>query len=112
MLPRVSVIALSLLAGLPAAFAAGAEAGSGPGAALFQINCSACHQPTGEGVKGIFPPLAKSDFLVADKERSIRIALQGYSGPITVNGTDYQGVMPPPPAMDDQQVAAVLTYVR
>lgn len=112
MLPRLPVVALGLLALLSAPFAAAAEANPGPGAALFQINCAACHQPTGEGVKGIFPPLAKSDFLVADKERSIRIALQGYSGPITVNGTDYQGVMPPPPAMDDQQVAAVLSYVR
>jgi mono/diheme cytochrome c family protein len=90
----------------------GAEADPVSGSALYQVNCAACHQATGEGLRGIFPPLARSDYLLADKDRSIRIALQGFSGPITVNGTEYQGVMPPPPAMDDAQVAAVLTYVR
>ncbi len=112
MLPRLPAAALGLFALLSTSFAVAAESASGAGSAIYQVNCSACHQPNGEGVKGIFPPLARSDFLLADKERSIRIALQGYSGPITVNGTDYQGVMPPPPAMDDQQAADVLSYVR
>jgi glucose/arabinose dehydrogenase/mono/diheme cytochrome c family protein len=92
--------------------AVAAESPAGTGAALFLVNCSACHQPNGEGIPKIFPPLAKSDYLMADKERSIRIAIQGTSGPITVNGTEFQGVMPAPSAMEDQQVADVLTYVR
>lgn len=82
------------------------------GAALFQINCAACHQPTGQGLHGVFPPLAGSDFLLADKDRSIRIVLQGLSGPIKVNGVEYQGVMPTPPPLEDRQVADILTYVR
>ena len=108
----MSAAALALLASLSASAPVAAQSDSADGAALFLVNCSACHQQNGEGLPKIFPPLAKSDYLVADKERSIRIVLQGFGGAITVNGTDYQGVMPPPPAMDDQQTAAVLTYVR
>lgn len=112
MLPRALAVTLPLLASLSAPAAAHAESSPGTGATLYQINCSACHQATGEGLKGIFPPLAQSDYLLADKERSIRIALQGIGGPIVVNGVEYQGVMPAPAPMDDQQVADVLTYVR
>ena len=112
MLPRAFAVALPLLAALSAPVAATAESSPGAGAALYQINCAACHQATGEGIKGIFPPLAQSDYLLADKDRSIRIALQGLGGPIVVNGVEYQGVMPAPAPMDDQQVADVLTYVR
>ena len=112
MLPRALAVTLPLLASLSAPAAAHAESSPGAGATLYQINCSACHQATGEGLKGIFPPLAQSDYLLADKERSIRIALQGIGGPIVVNGVEYQGVMPAPAPMDDQQVADVLTYVR
>ena len=92
--------------------ASAAESSAERGLAAFQLNCIACHQPTGEGIRGIFPPLARSDYLMADKERSIRIALQGTSGPITVNGVEYQGVMPQLPGLDDEKVADILTYVR
>ncbi len=110
MLPRMSTVALAALTLSFAPLAPAAD--DGPGSALFTVNCAACHQANGEGIPKIFPPLAKSDYLMADKERSIRIVLQGYSGAITVNGTEYQGVMPAPPPMDDAQVAAVLTHVR
>ena len=119
MLPRTLALGLALSASLlvPLAVSAASPAGSGAspagaGAALFLVNCAACHQANGDGIKGIFPPLAKSDFLMADKERSIRIAIQGISGPLVVNGTEYQGVMPAPAAMEDQQIADVLTYAR
>jgi mono/diheme cytochrome c family protein len=83
------------------------------GRAAFQISCAPCHQPSGEGLRGIFPPLAQSDYLLADKERGIRIALQGTSGRLIVNGTEFRGVMPPPVGMeDDARVADILTYVR
>ena len=66
---------------------------------------------TGEGMPGVFPPLAKSDFLMADKDRAIRAVTKGLAGPIKVNGKDFNGVMPPV-ALNDEQVAQVLTYVR
>ena len=50
------------------------------GKQVFMQTCFVCHQPNGEGIAGQIPPLAKSDFLMADKERSIRIVLQGLTG--------------------------------
>ncbi len=81
------------------------------GARVFTQVCAACHQPTGEGIPMAFPPLAKSDFLMADKNRAIDILLQGKSGDITVNGKAFAGVMPQL-NLDDASIASVLTYVR
>jgi nitrite reductase (NO-forming) len=77
---------------------------------LFESNCLACHQANGEGIPSAFPPLAKSDFLNADHNRAIDILLHGRSGPITVNGKTFDGVMPAV-ALNNGQVANVLTYV-
>jgi mono/diheme cytochrome c family protein len=49
---------------------------------------------------------------MADKPRSIGVVLRGLSGPITVNGQRYNGVMPPQVTLDDEQIANVLTFVR
>ncbi len=81
------------------------------GKRVYTQTCFACHQMNGEGMPGVFPPLAKSDFLMADKDRAIRSVTKGLAGPITVNGQKYDGVMPPV-ALNDEQVAQVLTYVR
>jgi nitrite reductase (NO-forming) len=81
------------------------------GRKVYLKSCFVCHQPDGTGLPGVFPPLAKSDYLMADKERSIRIVIEGQAGEIVVNGTKYNGIMPPVP-IPDQQVADVLTYVR
>ena len=74
--------------------------------------CSACHQRNGAGIPSVFPPLAGSDYLMADKTRSIRGVLAGLSGPMTVNGQPYTGAMPPLANLTDHEVADVLTYVR
>ncbi len=97
---------------MPLAGAADASTQFERGQALYAVHCASCHQFSGEGVPGAFPPLAGSDYLMADKERSIRIAVQGQSGEITVNGVVYNGVMPPLPALDDNMIADVTTYVR
>jgi len=81
------------------------------GEALFLTNCAACHQPTGTGLPGAFPPLAKSDYLDGDRKQVLSAALFGLSGPITVNGQDYNGVMPSMGYLSDQELADVLTYV-
>ena len=80
------------------------------GEALFGQTCAPCHQANGEGVPGAFPPLAKSDFLLADPDRAIGVVLRGLVGPVTVNGVHYESAMPPMP-LDDDAAAAVLTYV-
>ena len=77
---------------------------------VFESNCLACHQANGEGVPNAFPPLAKSDFLNADHNRAINILLHGRSGPITVNGKNFDSVMPAI-ALNNGQIANVLTYV-
>lgn len=82
------------------------------GKALYETNCAACHQVTGAGIPGAFPPLAQSDYLAEiGKEGAIKNVLHGFSGEITVNGTTYNGVMPPMAYLSDEQVASILTYV-
>jgi len=82
------------------------------GKQVYMQNCFACHLPTGEGMAGVFPPLAKSDYLMADRERAIRVVLKGLSGAVTVNGKTYNNVMPPQSdTMSVEQIADVLTYV-
>lgn len=112
MRPLAPVVALILIFSALASRAAAAEPTANWGATLFQVNCAACHEASGQGIANVFPPLAGSDFLMADKERSIRIVIEGLSGPIKVNGVDYNNVMPAPPGMTDDQIAAVLTYIR
>jgi nitrite reductase (NO-forming) len=81
------------------------------GRALFAGTCSVCHQGAGTGLPGVFPPLAKSDFLAADPKRAIGILLHGLNGKIKVNGQEYDSVMPPMTHLNDDEVANILTYV-
>jgi nitrite reductase (NO-forming)/hydroxylamine reductase len=81
------------------------------GEKVFLANCSACHQPNGTGLAGAFPPLANSDFLKGDRKQVMAAALFGLSGPITVNGVEYNGVMPSLGHLPDEDLAAALTYV-
>ncbi len=80
------------------------------GRELYLKNCFACHQMNGQGIPGVFPPLAKSDYLTNDIDRSIRVLCEGLAGEINVNGRRYAGVMPPA-ILNDADVATVLTYV-
>ena len=80
------------------------------GKKVFLSACFACHQPDGKGLPTIFPPLAGSDFLKADKERAIRLVVKGLSGPIVVNGKPFNNLMPPQD-FSDEQLADALTYV-
>lgn len=78
------------------------------------ILCQACHGAAGEGMPGLAPPLAKSDWVEGPVENLIRIQLRGLTGPITVSGTKYELPVPmiAQAFQTDEQVAAVLTYVR
>jgi nitrite reductase (NO-forming)/hydroxylamine reductase len=81
------------------------------GKAVYLANCAACHQPDGTGLKGAFPPLAGSDYLQGDRKQVMTAALFGLSGPITVNGEQYNGVMPSMGHLSDEDLAAALTFV-
>ncbi|MCB0466134.1 MAG: nitrite reductase, copper-containing [Aequorivita sp.] len=77
---------------------------------IFGSTCIACHQASGQGVPGAFPPLAKSDFLNADANRAIDIVMRGKTGEITVNGKKYNSVMTAQ-TLSNKDIANVLTYV-
>ena len=82
------------------------------GKQVFESICAACHQPTGSGIPGAFPPLAKSDFLAADPRRAVHIVLNGLTGGVTVNGQHFNSTMPPlGPQLSDRDVADALTFV-
>ena len=81
------------------------------GEAAYLANCAACHQPTGQGLAGAFPPLAKSDYIAADPKRLPEIVLHGLHGKVTVNGKEYDSVMPPMAQLTDDEVANIGTYV-
>lgn len=72
--------------------------------------CQACHQPDGKGMKGVFPPVAKSDYFAADPNKAISAIVNGLSGKITVNGEVYNSVMPAQ-SLSDEEVANVVTYL-
>lgn len=77
---------------------------------LFSTICAACHQANGQGVVDKFPPLVKSDYLNASKDRAISVVLHGLQGPVEVNGQSFNNSMPAVP-LRDEDVANVLTYL-
>jgi mono/diheme cytochrome c family protein len=85
------------------------------GEELFQ-RCITCHQVNGQGIPGTYPPLAGSEYATAKNPAvPINILIHGIQGPLTVKGTTVNGLMPPYGVgveMSDDEVAAVLTYVR
>ncbi len=76
----------------------------------YNAVCMACHMNSGQGIPSVFPPLAKSDYLMEDVDRSIENLINGLSGEIEVNGAKYNQVMPAS-GLDDQDIADVLNYV-
>ncbi|MTG99034.1 MULTISPECIES: copper-containing nitrite reductase [Myroides] len=80
------------------------------GKSVFTRTCFACHQSEGQGIEGIFPPLAKSDYLNADVNRAIKTVINGLQGEITVNNVKYNSIMTSQ-NLNDQEIADVLTYV-
>lgn len=84
------------------------------GAKVYQ-RCAACHLATGKGVPGAFPPLQADVRALAgipEGRRYLVLAVtRGLSGPLTVEGKTYRGMMPPQSGLDDEAVAAVLSHV-
>jgi mono/diheme cytochrome c family protein len=84
------------------------------GKALFSANCITCHQATGLGVPGQYPPLAGSEVELGDATNHlIAIVLKGLQGPVVVAGKPFNNAMQAWEAQyTDQQLASILTYVR
>ncbi len=104
----------SLIVLIAALLAAPASAQTVDGAAVYK-RCAACHLATGAGVPGAFPPLRADIRALAAKPDGRRylvlVVTKGVSGPITVEGKAYRGVMPAQAGLNDAQIAAVLNHV-
>jgi len=83
------------------------------GGQIYANLCVACHQASGSGLPGVFPPLDGSEWVTQDKLVPVKILLKGLQGPIQVKGAQYNGVMP---AFESQisaaEIAAVVNYIR
>ena len=79
------------------------------GKEIYNDFCAQCHLEDGKGVKGIYPPLAKSDFLV-NVNRTISSIKYGLKGPITVNGEKYNSIMISQ-GLDDEEISDVVNYI-
>ena len=83
------------------------------GEKLFAANCASCHQPTGLGLPGAFPPLAGSAWVAGSEDRLIKIVLAGMAGELEIKGAKYNSAMPNVGAgLKDAQIAHIATYVR
>ena len=92
-----------------------AVARSGQGAdgqLVYNANCVACHQASGKGLPGVFPPLDGSEWVNGDERVLANIVLHGVTGEISVMGQTYKGAMPPFGQLGDAELAAVLSHVR
>lgn len=84
------------------------------GKGVYSTTCIGCHQASGMGAPGTYPPLAKSEWVVNGTERFAQIVLKGLHGPIEVNGQAFGSVDMPPHGemLKDKQIAQVMSYVR
>lgn len=87
--------------------------GAGPdGKQLYTANCVACHQATGKGLPGVFPPLDGSEWVTGDARTVVNILLHGVTGEMEVAGAVYKGAMPPFNQLGDAELAALATHIR
>lgn len=89
-----------------------ASTGTVDGKQVFTANCVGCHQATGQGLPGVFPPLAGSEWVQGDARVVANILLHGINGEITVAGKPFKGAMPSFQHLGDAELAAVASYVR
>jgi len=83
-----------------------------PGKAVFAKYCLVCHQADGSGVPGMHPPLGPGSWVDKDPNELIAILMKGLSGKVEVNGEIYNSFMPSQAQLTDEEIAAVLSYIR
>ena len=98
---------------LVALSASAANAQEVDGARVYATVCSSCHMANGQGVAGVFPPVAESEWVTGSPEQLVKIILHGVMGEMMVAGEVYSGMMPPwGGGLNDAEIAAVSTYIR
>lgn len=81
------------------------------GQMLYEKHCSNCHQQDGQGLRRLYPPLAKSDFLKNNFNPFICTMKYGTSGSIVVNGVEFNKLMPGVPSLTELELAELATYI-
>ena len=89
-----------------------AAGGAVDGKALYAAQCAACHQATGAGLPGVFPPLDGSEWVQGEPRVLANILLHGITGEITVKGNKYQGAMPAFAQLSDAELAGIASFIR
>lgn len=95
-----------------AAAAGGLTASVAAGKKVYTLYCLSCHQLDGSGVQNMNPPLIKTTYVLGDKNKIIKIVLNGFSDNVEIDGNTYSNTMPSLAVLKDQEIADVLTYVR
>ena len=109
--------ALSLCATVASLAQDDIKASAERGKAIFMQTCMACHQPTGLGIPGAFPPFDGSEYVQGDTKRLVALVIKGYMGPITVKGVNFNNILIAvdtqfPMLKENAKLADVLNYVR
>jgi uncharacterized protein len=115
---KKSALALFILVAATASYAqddlkTSAERGKG----IYMQTCMACHQPTGLGIPGAFPPFDGSEYVIGDTRRLVALVIKGYTGPITVKGVNFNNILIAvdtqfPILKENAKLADVLNYIR
>ena len=87
------------------------------GKAVYMMTCMACHQPTGMGIPGAFPPFDGSEYVQGDTKRLVALVIKGYMGPIEVKGQKFNNILIAvdtqfPILKENAKLADVLNYIR
>ncbi len=108
--PRAGKTGVNSASGGPAVELTSAERGK----KIFSANCVTCHQASGLGVAGQYPPLAGSEIVNGGSRRPGMILLKGLEGPLTVKGMQYGSAVMQPweKVLTDAKIADVITYIR
>ena len=114
---RALTLALSLCATVASFAQDDIRASAERGKAIFMQTCMACHQPTGLGIPGAFPPFDGSEYVVGDTKRLVALVIKGYTGPITVKGVPFNSMLIAVDTQfaqlkDNAKLADVLNFIR
>jgi mono/diheme cytochrome c family protein len=105
------IVPVLLLTSLSLSVAAQTSKPEEQGKIVYESYCLACHQIDGSGVPQLNPPLINTEYVKGDKTRLINVVLKGLQG-VEVEGEVYDNPMPPFDYLTDEELAAVLTYIR
>ena len=82
------------------------------GQKLYVQHCQSCHMEDGSGLRGLIPPIAKADYLQTHRDELACLIRNGASGPMVVNGIEYNKEMPGVPTLREDEITNLLNYIQ